>query len=87
MAKELAKHGCMTAIHKHYDVDAWQVFLKENASISHLVAASAGSGDDDFKKLGAILDGDDVKVETICLDVANGYSEHFVDCVRRKYGR
>lgn len=45
------------------------------------VAASSGTGSEDYTKLKAIVNlipG----IKYICLDVANGYSEHFVSFVR-----
>ena len=45
------------------------------------VAASSGSGKGDFEKLSSILKAVP-EVRFICLDVANGYSEHFVEFVR-----
>ena len=46
------------------------------------MAVSSGSGEADFSKLkqiaAAVPD-----LQYICLDVANGYSEHFVDFVRK----
>lgn len=45
------------------------------------VAASTGTGEGDLKKLCAIIEAvPDIKY--ICVDVANGYSEHFVQFVR-----
>lgn len=45
------------------------------------VAASTGTGAGDLQKLKEILDAvPDIKY--ICVDVANGYSEHFVQFVR-----
>lgn len=45
------------------------------------MAASTGTGVGDLKKLKDILDAvPDLKY--ICVDVANGYSEHFVQFVR-----
>jgi len=45
------------------------------------VAASTGTGENDLKKLKDILDRvPDIKY--ICVDVANGYSEHFVQFVK-----
>lgn len=55
-------------------------FLQNKEAIK-LVAASSGSGKGDFEKLSKILEAvPDVRF--ICLDVANGYSEHFVEFVR-----
>lgn len=45
------------------------------------VAASSGSGKGDFEKLSQILN-TVPEVRFVCLDVANGYSEHFVEYVR-----
>lgn len=49
--------------------------------VSQHVAASSGSSQADLEKLYRILE-EIPLVKYICLDVANGYSEHFVECVR-----
>uniref|UniRef100_A0A1I8B3C4 GMP reductase n=1 Tax=Meloidogyne hapla TaxID=6305 RepID=A0A1I8B3C4_MELHA len=46
------------------------------------VAVSSGSSNDDFKKIRQILEAVP-ELKYICLDVANGYSESFVDIIRR----
>ena len=47
---------------------------------------SSGTSDADFEKIQQILDA--IKdIHTICLDVANGYSEHFVNYVRKVRAR
>ncbi|XP_045191423.2 GMP reductase 2-like [Mercenaria mercenaria] len=81
MAKAIGKHLMFTAIHKHYTVDAWVEFARENKDILEHVAASTGTGSGDLKKLKEILDAVP-GVKYICVDVANGYSEHFVQFVR-----
>ncbi len=45
------------------------------------VAVSSGTGDGDFEKLVAILAAVP-QIQYICVDVANGYSEHFVNFVK-----
>lgn len=81
MAKAVAKHLMFTAVHKHYTVEQWVEFSQDNKSIMEHIAASTGTGEGDLKKLKAILDAvPDLKY--ICVDVANGYSEHFVQFVR-----
>lgn len=81
MAKAVAKHLMFTAIHKHYSVDQWVEFAQNNKGILEHIAASTGTGEGDLKKLKRILDAvPDLKY--ICVDVANGYSEHFVQFVR-----
>ncbi len=42
---------------------------------------SSGSGKADFEKLSQILNAV-TDIRSVCLDVANGYSEHFVEFVR-----
>mmetsp|Transcript_12788 Transcript_12788/g.17769 ORF Transcript_12788/g.17769 Transcript_12788/m.17769 type:complete len:365 (+) Transcript_12788:79-1173(+) len=81
MCKALSKHKMLTAIHKHYTVDEWKKFVKENPECLDYIAVSSGTSDNDFKKLVEIVDS--CKVSTICLDIANGYSEHFADTIRR----
>jgi GMP reductase len=81
MAKVLAKHQMLTAIHKHYTVEEWKQFASENPLCLPYVAVSSGISESDMKKLNQIVD--ETKVKIFCLDVANGYSEHFVDFVRR----
>lgn len=45
------------------------------------VAVSSGSGQNDLEKMSHILEAVP-QVKFICLDVANGYSEHFVEFVK-----
>ena len=49
--------------------------------IFQYVAASTGTGEGDLQKLKLILDAVP-SIGYICVDVANGYSEHFVQFVR-----
>ena len=86
MAEALASHNMMTAIHKHYTPEQWQQWttkLRKDGSEKTLqyVAASTGILDDDWQTLTAILADNDIPA--VCLDVANGYSEHFVNFVRK----
>jgi hypothetical protein len=45
------------------------------------VAVSSGSGQNDLERMSRILEAVP-QVKFICLDVANGYSEHFVEFVK-----
>uniref|UniRef100_A0A6U3B9B1 GMP reductase n=1 Tax=Lotharella globosa TaxID=91324 RepID=A0A6U3B9B1_9EUKA len=81
MCVELAKHKMLVAVHKHYTVEEWQAFIKAHPECLGYVAVSAGTSESDFKKLQQIIS--TCKVDTICMDIANGYSEHFVACIRR----
>jgi len=82
MAKTLAKHRCFTCMHKFYEVDDWKQFAAEAPEALPYVAASSGTGEADWARLKAVLDAVPA-VTFICIDVANGYSEHFVIYVRK----
>lgn len=64
--------------------DSLHKLLWRNNQPSHPqhVAASSGSGVADLEKLSSILEAIPL-IQYICLDVANGYSEHFVEFVKR----
>ncbi|MFM2478548.1 GMP reductase [Celerinatantimonas sp. MCCC 1A17872] len=83
LAKALAAHQMMTAVHKHYSVAQWQAFLGEiPADYQHYLMVSTGTSENDFantRKIMALSD----KLQFICIDVANGYSEHFVEFVSK----
>ena len=83
MARELSSLNLITAIHKHYSKDQWAQFMHSvDINTSKHVAISTGTGDIDSKKLKQILS-EFPSIDFICIDVANGYSEHFVDYVKR----
>eukprot|EP00940_MAST-03C_sp_MAST-3C-sp2_P001942 g1942.t1 len=82
MAIALAKRGVFTAIHKHYSVSQWVEFAKTYPETLKHVAISTGIGESDMKKTDDILKRIS-NISFICIDVANGYAEYFVDCVRR----
>ncbi|XP_038596834.1 GMP reductase 2 [Tachyglossus aculeatus] len=81
MAKELCKFSLFTAIHKHYDLHQWKEFASKNPDCLEHVAASSGTGPSDLEQLARILEALP-EVRYICLDVANGYSEDFVEFVK-----
>ncbi|XP_067145002.1 GMP reductase 2-like isoform X1 [Centruroides vittatus] len=82
MAITLSKYGLFTAIHKHYSIDEWKEFAANNPQVLKDVAASSGTSTNDFEKLNTILN-EIPQIQYICLDVANGYSELFVEFVRQ----
>lgn len=83
MARALAANGLFTAIHKHYDPTEWSDFLATAPArvIDHL-AVSTGITEADSDKLDRILKRHPA-LRFICIDVANGYSQHFVEFVKR----
>ncbi|KAJ8288152.1 hypothetical protein COCON_G00008110 [Conger conger] len=81
IAQALSKHTLFTAIQKHYSVEDWKAFAAKSPECLQYVAASSGTGKADLERLCNILESVP-EVKYICLDVANGYSEHFVECVK-----
>ncbi|MBA5685281.1 GMP reductase [Photobacterium damselae subsp. damselae] len=83
MAQALAKHNVMTAIHKHYTTADWQEFVEQNdASVLNNAMVSTGTSDADFQKTKDIMAMSDDLI-FICIDIANGYSEHLVEYVQK----
>ncbi|WP_252179210.1 GMP reductase [Endozoicomonas sp. 4G] len=83
IALALAEHKMLTAVHKHYTIEEWRAFLDNApAGIENHVMVSSGTSDADFTKLNDILALSD-NLRFICIDVANGYSEHFVRYVAK----
>ena len=83
MAETLASHNVMTAIHKHYSVEEWATFInKTNANVLKNMMVSSGTSEADFQKTKQIMALTDDLI-FICVDIANGYSEHLVDYVER----
>lgn len=81
MALALQKHQLFTAIHKHYTIDEWNHFLKTAPKgIEEYIAVSTGTGPNDIQKVDEIFT-QNPQLKFLCIDVANGYSEHFVHYV------
>ncbi|XP_061664040.1 GMP reductase 2 [Syngnathoides biaculeatus] len=81
MARALSNFSIFTAVHKHYSADDWRGFAAKHPECLENVAVSTGTGDADFDKMSSILAAVP-QLRYICVDVANGYSEHFVHFVR-----
>lgn len=81
IAKVFAEYSMITCIHKHYSTEEWKTWAAANPDLLKFVAASSGTSENDFVKIADIMA--EVDVKFLCLDVANGYSEHFVQYVRR----
>jgi GMP reductase len=81
MAKALGEAHLLTAIDKFIPVEEWQAFAKTDPKAMSSCFISIGIAEHDFEKAQAILK--TTQVEMICLDVANGYTERFVDFLKR----
>lgn len=84
VAKALASFKVCTAIHKHYDPNLLVEFFKQNQDIIEYVFYSLGISAADINKYHFVKDElGELKPKNICIDVANGYSETFVDFVKK----
>ncbi len=81
MAEILGKHQLMTALDKFASMEAWAAFAKQHADKLHHTFVSSGTRQDDFERIKEIMKKFDLPA--ICLDVANGYSQHFVDFIKQ----
>ncbi len=80
MAHALTQHQLATALHKHYDASKIIAFfesLPDNATVFY----SLGITEHDKNKLKTVMAALDKKLRYVCIDVANGYTEKFVDFV------
>ena len=78
MATELSHLGLFTCVTKQNGADDWNQFFKSDPN---LTAVSVGTNFDDYQRAQYIINKH--KLKWICIDIANGYSEHFVDFVRQ----
>jgi len=78
-------NGLTVALHKHYPLEYLLDFFENHGGAS--VWYSIGFAKDDQEKLEAFLKSDVQNsgkgIEKLCVDVANGYSQYFVDYVKR----
>ncbi len=78
VADALRKHSLFTCLVKSYTEDDILELVK--TVDSNYFAVSTGTSEKDFQKLLRIMNATP-EVQFICIDVANGYSEHFADYV------
>ena len=79
MHKALARHEMFTCMVKHYSVEEWREQLASGLAWERC-ALSMGTGDVDYQRAVEVLH--TYSLPFLCIDVANGYSEHFVDFLR-----
>ncbi len=72
--------GMSVALHKHYNLEELITFFDNNDTSSAWYSIGMVKADQD--KLTEFLKQRPNAIEKICLDVANGYSEHFLDFVK-----
>jgi GMP reductase len=87
MADKLAEGNIFTCLVKTYSVDELVEYFNadSNAGIKERtdnVAMSIGTSDHDYYKLVNVYDKCKDNLKYVCMDIANGYSEHFAQRVR-----
>ena len=80
MAEALGKLGLFTCLVKTYTITQLIEFFNTSEVARENVAYSMGITDDDAAKFRAVYAGSD-NVKYVCIDVANGYSERFLNYV------
>ena len=86
IAEELSEFGMITCLTKQHDVNRLKKY-KNLKSIYKNIALSVGIKKEEFERLNKTLK-EFSFINFICIDVANGYSEHFssfIKSVRDKY--
>jgi GMP reductase len=85
-AIELAKYNMITCLHKHYESEVLIDFFSyvKKSNLQNYVAYSTGIRSEDIEKLNYVISkaGSDA-IKILCIDVANGYTQKFVDAVRK----
>jgi len=84
MADTLAKKSIFTCLVKTYSADELIEFFNTDDYLrTNHVAMSIGTSDDDWCKLQSVIALADGNLKYVCIDIANGYSEHFAQHVKK----
>ena len=81
MHAALKEHYIFTAIHKYYTLEDWKKNI--HMFFPYYGAISIGARDEELDKFEAIRQLTTDFLEFVCIDVANGYGEYFVDFVQK----
>lgn len=86
--KVLSSNHLLTCLHKHYSEEElvshfeW-VYENQGSDYASYWGYSLGISDDEFNKLREVQNRTGGKVRVICIDVANGYTERFIEFVSK----
>ena len=84
MADTLAKQHIFTCLVKTYSIDELVDYYNEGIlERTENVAMSIGTSDDDWCKLQSVIALAATNLKFVCMDIANGYSEHFAQHVKK----
>ena len=82
MAKALGQHGLSVALHKHYDIKDYVEYFSALEQKSNAFY-SLGIGDGDWAKFQEVMKLAPGAIQYVCIDVANGYTETFVEFIKK----
>jgi GMP reductase len=82
MADTLASQGVFTCLVKTYSADELTQFFKDNSHRTQYVAMSIGVSNADYEKFCKVYLNVGENLQYLCIDVANGYTETFVNHVK-----
>jgi GMP reductase len=80
MDAEFSRHDCLVAVTKHYDNNILGEHFKQKLSSS---IYSLGITDTDLQKFQFVYSVAQNPYMRVCIDVANGYTQSFVDFIKR----
>jgi GMP reductase len=83
MADKLAEGEMFTCLVKTYSAEELIEYFNGPVERTECVAMSIGTGDSDYNKLLQVKKEVEHKLKYICMDIANGYSDHFAHHVRK----
>jgi GMP reductase len=84
MADKLAESSIFTCLVKTYSAEELiQYFYGDGLDRTDFVAMSIGTSTADFEKLCTVYEKCENNLKYVCMDIANGYSEHFAQHVRK----
>ena len=87
MARVLQEFNMLTVIKKHYSFDEWKIAMSNGLSLNNVVVSTGTNAiwdnqAEDYKTMKSVLN-EWPEIKFICIDVANGYQQNFVDFVSR----
>jgi GMP reductase len=83
MADKLAEGSIFTCLVKTYSVEELVEYFDGEWERTQNVAMSIGTSDSDYNKLVQVKTAVGEYLQYVCMDIANGYSNHFAQHVRK----